>query len=185
MKTILTLVLLFAAARSEAAYFRLLDPRHIQQSAAMLYDPAGLDNSMGVTDIAIITHSTLDGSIVPERLQGYLPPEDWSPLALGFGGSLRGDAVVSAGASVNIAPQIGAMLLKAVDSNSPQWAQVIKGAFLGSGNGKLRIGWAEMGTAVKAGVFQSAKEAFPGRGALDILHRAGRIEVGWAWTYGG
>ena len=164
-------------------YFRPLDPAHIQQSLGMLYDPSGVNNSAGVTDIALITHSTKDGSIIPESWQGILPPENWSPLSIGFGGSLRGDAIVGLGASINVAPQLGALALRGVDENSPEWAKAIKNAFLGNGNGSIRIGWAEVGTVVKAGVFQSGKEAFPGQGPLDILRRAGRVEVGWAWNW--
>lgn len=164
-------------------YFRPLDPSHIQQSAGMLYDPSGVNNSAGITDIALITHSMKDGSIIPESWQGLLPPENWSPLSVGFGGSLSGDAIVGLGASVNVAPQLGALLLRGVNESSPVWALAIKNAFLGKGNGSVRIGWAEVGTLVKAGVFQSAKEALPGQGPLDILRRAGRVEVGWAWSW--
>lgn len=185
MKNIVLLVLAMFAPSSlwASPYFRRISADNIQQSAGFLYDPRGIESTVGVSEVALITHSTRDGSLIPREWWSWIPPEDWSPLAIGGGGSLEGNAVIDASASVNLAPQIGALLLKGVTSTSPRWLQVTKGALLGSSVGKVRIGWAAAGNVVRDGVFQSFKEAFPGRGPIGILREASRIEVGYCWTW--
>lgn len=180
-KTLVALILLVTPAANAASYFRFIDVNHVQQSAAFLFDPNGISGSVGVTNIALITHSTTDGTIVPLALQPYLPPENWAPIEIGGGGSFRADAVIDAGTSVNLAPQLGALVFARVDTSSPAWLQAAKAA---AGNGGFRIGWAMAGNIVKGGIFQSAKEAFPGQGPLDVLKKGSRLMVGYSWTWG-
>lgn len=171
-------------------YFRLMDPNHVHQSAAVLVDPNGNQPNVAVTDIAIFTHSTEDGSIIPASWQAYVPPENWSPLELGGGGSakvyaghLSGSAVLHIGSSVNLAPQLGALFLAKVDKTSAPALQAVKNAMLGVGGSGVRLGGGLGGTVVKDGVFQSVKEAFPGQGVVDIVKKSGRLTVGYSWVW--
>ncbi len=184
MKLLIALFAVSLSVPSHAApYFRLMDPSHIHQSAALLLDPNGVQPSVAVTDIAIITHSTADGSIMPVSCRATLcPPEDWVPLEIGGGGSLHA-AVLHIGASVNVAPQLGALAFKSVSTSSPGWLQSVKAAALGQNGNGFRLGGGLLGNIVKDGVVQSAKETFPGQGVLDIIKQSGRISVGYSWVY--
>lgn len=180
---IAALACLLSQAVQAAPYFRLIDPSHPIIGAGLLIAPKDPLNTVAITDLALITHSTADGTIIPKSWQQILPPESWVPLQIGFGGSLRGDAVIAPGTSANIAPVLAAALLHGVDSNSAGWARAFKSALTGQGPGQLRLGGAMQGSLVKGGVFQSAKEMFPGRGIGEILGNAARIDVGYAWSF--
>jgi len=185
MKIIIAAVLLLVAVPSHAAYFRVLGfGAPVQQSLSTLLDPFGLKDSAAVTDLALITHSTADGTIMPAFCQAnWCPPESWSPLAIGAGADLKGNKVINVDTTVNLAPQLATLILNKVGAGSPSWLQVVKSGLAGTSAARVRIGWGELGYATRNGVFQSAKEAFPGAGALDILRQAGRVDIGVAWTY--
>lgn len=170
---------------AKTCYFRPIDFGNIHQSASSLIDPhdPGATTAL-VTDIAVFTHDTKDGSIIPEGARGFLPPEDWA-FAVGGGGSLQKDFIVDANFTVNVAPQVGAAVFAKVGSGSPPWLQGTKALFLGTSQyGQVRLGWALAGNIVKGGVFQSACEAFPGAGILDIFNRGSRAVVGYSWEWG-
>lgn len=95
-----------------APYFRPIDPAAPQIGARLLLDPRAIKNSAGVSDIALVTHSTADGSIIPGAWRGIIAPEDWTPLEIGGGGSFSGNGIIDAGASANIAPQLAGILAK-------------------------------------------------------------------------
>lgn len=176
-------VLVFVAPSYAGSYFRLIDPAHPQIGAGLLISPKAPLETVAVTDLALITHSTADGTIIPESWRSVLPPESWVPLQVGFGGSFAGEATIAPGTSANLSPVIAAMLLRGVDSNSSGWAKALKTALSGNGQGQIRLGGALAGVVVRQGAFQSAKAAFPGQGALDIIGRAARVNVGYAWRF--
>lgn len=156
----------------------------IKQSVSTLLDPNQVKENVAVTDIALITHSSTAGTIMPSFCRDtWCPPESWSPLAIGGGADASGNKVINIDSTVNLSPQLAALILLKVTSSSPAWLRVIKDSMMGNSPVNLRIGWGELGYATKNGVFQSAKEAFPGAGAVEILKNAGRIDVGLAWTY--
>lgn len=185
MKILLAVALMVMASSVNAAYFKVLGfGSPVEQSAALLLDPEGKQSHVAVTDIALVTHSIKDGTIMPLACRdSWCPPESWSPLSVGGGIAFNGDKVINLDTSVNIAPQLAALTMARVNTDSPTWLQVLKKGLDQSGAAKIRVGWAEMGYATRNGVFQSAKEAFPGCGLFDIAHRAGRIAIGVAWTY--
>lgn len=192
MKKLLMLYSFMALAGQAGAtsYVRLMSASAIHQSARMLFDPNGIQPNVGVTDIAILTHSTADGSIIPKSWQSWCPPENWVPLEIGAGGNvgftggrLTGNAVIDAGTSLNIAPQIGSLAFNQVGDRSPPWLQAFKTAFLGYNGSGVSIGGGLAGNIVSNGIFQSAKEALPGRGFLDITKRASRVSLGYSWLW--
>lgn len=79
----------------------------------------------GVTDVALITHSTKDGTIIPQSWQKYIAPEDWVPLQIGGGGSFQGSAIINFGSSVNLAPQVFTPLFNALGSSKP-WVNQLR-----------------------------------------------------------
>jgi hypothetical protein len=172
---------------STGHYFRLADVHHLLISAGTLYDLRGLAPVEYVTTVALITHSTADGTIVPPKLQALgISPEDWVPLEVGFGGSakitgghLSGNAITTFGTAGNACPLVLGWAVKNIGDSAPLPLQIVKAAILGDGTdyAKLRIGYVFQGQAISDGVFQSAKEMFPGRGVLDIANRAGRFEL--------
>jgi len=107
-------------------YLRPIDISHPQVSAGAIFSASGIKQSVGVTDLALITHSTADGSIIPASLQKWIAPEDWVPLQLGAGGSFSGSAIVNVGSSVNIAPQIAALAIKALGKSSSPSAKSLQ-----------------------------------------------------------
>ncbi len=128
-----TVALLTLAVPSFASpYFRPLDIAHPQISAGAIWSTSQLNQSVGVTDIAIITHSPSDGSIIPASLRSIIAPEDWVPLQIGAGGSFTGNAVINAGTSLNLAPQVAALLLKGVSASSSPILGAVKNALSGN-----------------------------------------------------
>ena len=168
-------------------YFRLLDPHHLVVSLGTLYDLHGVAPLTYITDVALITHSTADGSIIPAAWQRLgIQAEDWVPLQVGAGGSakvsgghLSGNALVAFGTAGNVCPLVLGWAVNNIGASAPLGFQIAKAAITGDGSTypKVRLGYVFQGQAIKDGVFQSVKEAFPGRGALGILNQAGRFEM--------
>ena len=187
---LVTLLIISSLAASANPYVRLMDTKDIHQSAGLLIDPNGHSPNAMVTDVCTVTHSTSDGSIVTLSWQGLIPPENLCLLEFGAGGSSRiyggrltGNALVHAGTSVNFAPQLGALLLMKVDENSSPALRAVKDAMLNVGGNGVRLGWGISGRLINDGVFQSFKEALPGRGIGDIINKNQKLEVGYSWGW--
>lgn len=180
---VLVLVILSACAVRAMAkpYFRLIDLKHPVISAGFLISPKALDKTAGVTDVALVTHSSEDGTILPEFVLKYMPPVDWVPLAVGGGGDLRSNAVMDVGTSLNVSPAMAALLMRGIGAGSSPWAQAIKKAFECSGTTSIHLGVSLGGDLVKNGVFQSAKDMFPGQGIGEIVGNAAMLNFGVAW----
>jgi hypothetical protein len=106
-------LLLVAVPASSAPYFRLIDPKHPQIIAGVWTDPTGKDRPYYGSSIALITHSTKDGSLF-ESVQS-----DWALLTVG-GGYGNGEAFAAIGPSANLAPAVksfGLTLLDLVDKS--------------------------------------------------------------------
>lgn len=176
-----------AAGPMDGHYLRFMDPHHIQQSASMLYSPSNRFPAAGVTDVCAVTHSTADGSIIPKNLWSWLPPEDWCALEVGAGGQWNprehGNAIVDAGLSANVAPQLLGWTAIAVTSSSPQWLQVYKSAITSSGgNVHLRLGVGEEAHMINGGLI-AVNQMLPGSGLGDILNKNLVLKAGVAWHY--
>ncbi len=184
MKNMLAGLLLAVAVPSYASpYLRPFDPANIYQSAGCGFDTTGHAPAACTAAVAVLTHDTADGSIIPWAWQPLLPPEDWA-VAFGGGGSFKGEAIISGSLTFNVAPQIAALAFKAVSASSPLWVQNVKAFAEGSANPSLRLGAGFYGTVVHEGHFQSFAAAFPGSGIVDIMNRSKRVEVGVAWKIG-
>lgn len=106
----------FAQAALAAPYARIIGTPGAPTPSGMaglLLDPKAIAGSEGVTNVNVVTHSTQDGSIIPQAWRSWLAPEDWVPLFIGGGGSFQGETVIDAGASANVAPQIAGLLADA------------------------------------------------------------------------
>lgn len=176
-------IMLLASSAQASPYFRLIDPTHPRFGAGFLVSPKVPTETMAITDLALITHSTEDGTIVPESWQTFIPPESWTPLQLGFGGSFNGTLTIAPGMSANVAPILAALLLHGVSHSSSGAAQAVKTAMEGRDSGGFRLGGALAGVLLRDGQFQSAKAAFPGQGFLDIVGNAARVNVGYSWNF--
>ena len=174
---------LFVDMANASSYFKLLDPKHPIIGTGFNISPKNGLSTTETTDVALITHSTADGTIVPQSWQSWLPPESWVPLQVGIGGSLQGDFVVAPGMSVNISPIIAQNLLGWIGTSSNSFLQSLKVALSGSSQGQIRLGGTFLGTLVKGGTWQSPAQAFPGRGFLDIVGNAARLNFGVAWKF--
>ncbi len=101
MKKLIVAVSLMIVGKAQAApYFRPIDLAHIQQSGGVYYGTDG--RGQAGTAVALITHSTKDGCLLPSVVC-----EDWSPLT--FGGTFTGpNKLLAIGPSFNLAPLIKA-----------------------------------------------------------------------------
>ncbi len=174
---------LLPAAANARPYFRLMDPSHLNVGAGFLISPKDPASTIAITDLTLVTHSVEDGTIIPESWRSVFPPVAWTPLQVGFGGSLRGEAVIAVGTSANVAPSVAALLMRGVDGQSSGAAKAVKAALNGSGPGQVRLGASLACSATRGGVFQSAKQACPGQGLLDIVGNSARASVGFAWKF--
>lgn len=199
-KMLLSLVVLLACSLPTMAqdpavpvpakkYFRPMDPAHIQQDAIGLYAVRDRSFLGGVTDIALLTHSSKDGSIIPERLQEWIAPENWVPLQIGFGGDITKNALMHVGASYNVGGQLAHFIVKATGSSETGVGKGINQVFqdgLTLPNGSnigFALGLGLAASVVKEGHFQSVMAMFPGQGLGPILTGASCYSLGARWTY--
>jgi hypothetical protein len=185
---ILGLLALAAAPAGANPYFRFMGMKdgtlHPTVGAGISINPNDLSDSVAVpSDLAIITHSVDDGTIIPDALQKYFPPTAWTPFSIWYGGSLSGKAVGGYGTSLNVSPAISALLLSKVSSASSGWAGALKKALDGSSSTQIRLGYALSGTMLDSGKVLPVKDMFPGQGLPDIIKRGSRLMVGAAWTF--
>lgn len=183
IKIIALLLLGLPQVAHAVPYFKFIDPNHPQMSAGFLISPKAPLDTVGVIDLALVTHKAGDGSIIPLSWQSIIPPESWVPVQIGVGGSFRDELTIAPGTSANVAPIIAANLMRSVDANGSGFASALKLALQGSAQGQIRIGGALAGKVVKNGQWQSAKEAFPGQGIGEIIGNAARIDFGFGWQF--
>jgi len=176
-------VLLSPAVCQAAPYFRPINFSHPEISAGFAIAPKDLESTTGITDLALITHSSKDGTIIPEALQKYVPPISWAPLTIGFGGSFRQEVVLDIGTSANVSPALASLLLRGVDSSTTGWAAAIKRALEGESRGQVGLGVSLGGSWVKDGTFKSMKQMFPGSGFCEIVGNSARLSVNGGWKF--
>lgn len=179
----LTGLLLVPSLSFASSYFRPIDPSHLQIASGCLIAPKIMSQTSCVTDLALITHSDKDGSIIPESWRSILPPESWVPLQIGVGGNFNGEAVVAPGMSGNLSPVLAGLILRNVNENDGSGLAGVKSFMLGHASYQLRLGGALQGLWVHEGHFQSMKAAYPGRGIGEILGNATRLDVGLGWSF--
>lgn len=169
-------------------YFRLIDPSHPIVSAGVLFDPKDIMNTGVITNIALVTHSTRDGTIVPDKYQGILAPEDWVPVQVG-GGYAAGNGVISAGTSVNLAPAVASALLRKVNASS---SPILQGAKQALSCGYSTASGSNIGFAfgptlvafpIRNGVILPINKWTDGSGFGRIVNNALRWQVQGAWKF--
>lgn len=99
----------FCASSAVASpYFRVLDPTHPRLSLGSFFDIAGDQKTDHGTVLALVTHSTRDGSIF-KSVQA-----DWTLLGVG-GGYGAGNGFIAAGPSANLSPVVKSLALGLVN----------------------------------------------------------------------
>lgn len=83
LKFLFVLMVLSASNALANPYFRPLDVKDVHRVAGAFIDPRDLDNTSAGGAVALVTHSTTDGCLLPSVVC-----EDWSPLMAG--GSVHG-----------------------------------------------------------------------------------------------
>lgn len=117
LKLALLACLVLPASRAQAAYFRLIGPGNWGMYDGALFSTRGIEKTQNTTLVPIVTHSTKDGSILPQAWQDAGYAEAWTPFALG--GSEGGqNATLNFGPILNIGPVLQAFLLNNVIPNS-------------------------------------------------------------------
>ena len=186
-RIILALAMAVPSVASANPYFRLLDTNHIQADALSLYRVSDFSFVGAVTDIAIITHSTADGTIMPKFLQDRgIAPEPWVPLQIGVGGSVTGNLRGHIGSSFNVS-QFAAQSIIGFCGINPSGTGKQVADFFGQG---LNLGGSTLGFAAGIGIdaqiiseghFQSFRGMFPYRGLGANLYNNADYSLGLAW----
>ena len=186
--TSLMLIALCSSFAGATPYFRMIDLKHPQTDNSLVYAMSNGAFVGGVTDVALITHSNGDGSIIPERLQKWgFAPEPWVPLQVGIGGELSGNAFMHVGASANVSAFVAGTIINMIGGLSNPTAKAIGKFFTdglevaGAGTFGFSAGVGIDGGFVHEGHFQSVKAMFPGRGLGQILENASAYSIGVAW----
>ena len=88
-----------------------------QVSAGAIFSSKGVSVS-AFTNLALVYHNAdAEHSLIPAELQAYIPPETWTLLNVGFGGS-GGNYVFGLGSSVNLAGTVQGYASSALLSSS-------------------------------------------------------------------
>lgn len=161
-------------------YFRFVNWSHPILSAGILIDQNHPAHITGVTDVALITHSTADGTLIPLSWQGIVPPEDWVPLQFG-GGYGGGKGIINTGTSLNMAPPLTAILLGHLKPSG--FKDALMSGFSGSGNSIFAFGPSLVATPVVDGTLLPINQWIVGRGIGAILNNSLRWEVQGAWRF--
>ena len=175
---------LFAPATKEGVhYFRFMDIKRPQFSTLSLFNMSDFSPYGALADAALITHSTADGTLVPAKLQGILPPAAWVPLQVGIGGSLANRVILHFGTSYNVGSALATSVIKVSGLSTSPTAVAIRnllsqGLDIGSGELGFFAGVGFAGELVKDGHFQSVAGMFPGRGIGPILQGASKYSLG-------
>jgi len=93
----------------EGPYLRPIDLARPQLVAGAYLDPQAIGSTEGGTALALLTHSTEDGCLLPS-----LVCMDWTPLAAGFVAK-PGDIKFAFGPLFNLAPVLKAGLLRGLN----------------------------------------------------------------------
>jgi hypothetical protein len=118
--------LLLSAPAVAAPYFRVLDLSRPQISAGAFIDPTDPGNSSVGSMLAVVSHSTRDGCLLPS-----VTCEDWVPLSVGFA-EKNGKAIFAVGPSINLAPLAKSLLLRGFNAVTESGSYAGVKASLGS-----------------------------------------------------
>lgn len=98
------------AAKSHP-YFRFLGKGNWNVGEGASFSAKGLAQTQNVTMLAIITHSTADGSILPQAWVDAGWADAWTPLSVGFGFG-GGSTDARLGCSANVSPTARNLAIK-------------------------------------------------------------------------
>ncbi len=100
-------------------YFRLVgkDNYHVYDGA-LFSAKGGLDATQNTTVLALATHSTADGSILPDSWVKAGYAETWTPFVIG-GSEGGGHGTLNFGPLVNVGPQIQQLIFDVLSTVAP------------------------------------------------------------------
>lgn len=105
MKKLLLTLLLFPMLAQASPYFRIIGPGNYHVYDGALFSTKDLARTQNTTVGALFTHSTNDGSILPQSWVDAGYAEAWIPLA--FGGSFGGGrSTINLGPIFDFGPQL-------------------------------------------------------------------------------
>jgi len=185
-RSILAVVLLFSfrSLAAAASYFRPIDIHRPQMAAVTLLNVSDRALYGSLVDVALITHSTVDGTIIPAFLREYVPPAAWTPLQLGVGGSLSGNMLMHIGSSYNIGAALATSIIRIAGQSATPAGKGIAALFSdglalgGAGTAGFYMGIGIAGMPVVDGHFQSLPAMFPGQGIGPLLQNASKYSLG-------
>lgn len=91
-------ILLIACSAKAGPYFRLIDPANPHKVVGAFIDPINTENTSAGSAVALVTHSTRDGCLLPSVIC-----EDWSPALAGLSYN-AGRFQFNIGPAVNLTP---------------------------------------------------------------------------------
>lgn len=107
------LALLSVAKVNANPYFRLIGPGNYGLYDGALFSTKGIKQTQNTTLVPLVTHSTVDGSLLPQPWVDAGYAEAWTPFALG-GSEGAGNATVNFGPILNVGPVLQTFLLNNV-----------------------------------------------------------------------
>ncbi len=191
-RMVLALALVTAASCASASpYLRYIGGQGYEwQTSSVAHWQFSDASFRGMTqDVPLLTHSTADGTMVPEVLRKYVAPAAWVPLQVGFGGSMSNRAIIHVGTSYNASAQLAHAASAALKNREcPATKSVLsvieKGMALPGGS---TVGFAAgaglLPEIVKEGQFQSLAGMFPGEGLGEILKNVSGLSLALAWKF--
>ena len=171
-------------------YFRLMDIHHPKTDAIGLYSIKSFEFIGGVTDIALITHATADGSLIPDVLQKQgFAPEPWVPLQVGIGGSAQTGYVRGhIGSSFNASSFLAQTAMNMLQAHPTGFTKGVTDlltsglALPGGSTVGFSTGLGLAANFISEGHFQSGKQMFPYQGLGPNLMNASCFSIGLAWN---
>lgn len=118
MKLVALLMLVASVAKADPYFIGLYGSNvtNVQASLGAVFDKSGTVKSSAFTNVAVLYHeASATNSIIPARLQAYIPPESWTLLNVGYGTGVAG-----IGSSVNLAVTAQSYLSRAALSFNNQ-----------------------------------------------------------------
>ncbi len=109
-------------------YFRFLGQRNWNVGEGPSFSAKGLAQTQNVTMLALITHSTADGSILPQSWVDAGLADSWTPLSVGFGFG-GGTTDVRLGCSANVSPMARNLIIKSLGYMHGPTARSLEGLF--------------------------------------------------------
>ena len=119
--TLLAVLLCLPCCVGASPYFRPVGSGNWNVGDGVSFSAKSLAQTQNVTMLALITHSTKDGSILPQSMVDAGWADAWTPLSVGFAEG-NGTTAARFGCSANLSPTATALIKKIIYQASPYYA---------------------------------------------------------------